>query len=201
MLCGCGSFFSGELAADGDGREPQGKGGSVSRCFGHLVYVKSAGWQCTIKVSSCLVAAGEKRGFFVGGTEDSGLTVRFNELRGGIGSGSGGMESSIAGIEVSPLNVQLPWGLLARNSSTLSWLWLWLAEVQGSGEGFGFCGFVAICESFLREIWGVAFFGVAQVSNPRKFSLRKLYFSPIREGILPRKFPTIWYISSRHGTV
>ena len=28
------------LAADGDGREPQGKGGSVSRCFAHLVYVK-----------------------------------------------------------------------------------------------------------------------------------------------------------------
>ena len=38
LLCGCGSFFSGELAADGDGREPQGKGGSVSRCFAHLVY-------------------------------------------------------------------------------------------------------------------------------------------------------------------
>ena len=71
-----------------------------------------------IKVSSCLVAAGEKRGLFVGGTKDSGLTVCFNELRGGIGGGSGGMESSIAGIEVSPLNVQLPWGLLARNSSS-----------------------------------------------------------------------------------
>ena len=42
------------------------------------------------------------------------------------------MESSIAGIEVSPLNVQLPWGLLlARNSSsTLSWLWLWLVEAE-----------------------------------------------------------------------
>ena len=37
-----------------------------------------------------------KRGFFVGETEDSGLTVRFNELRGGIGGGSGEMESSIA---------------------------------------------------------------------------------------------------------
>ena len=48
MLCDCGSFFSGELAADGDGREPQGKGGSISRCFswaGHLAYVKFAGWQ------------------------------------------------------------------------------------------------------------------------------------------------------------
>ena len=37
------SFF-GELAADGDGKEPQGKGGSVSSCFGDLVYIKSAGW-------------------------------------------------------------------------------------------------------------------------------------------------------------
>ena len=117
--------------------------------------------------SVVMLSAGEKRGFFVRGTEDSGLTVCFSELRGGIGGGSGGMESSIAGIEVSPLNVQLPWGLLARNSSsTLSWLWLWLAEgelpwgllarnfsstlswlllrgscfqnyLQGSGEGFG----------------------------------------------------------------
>ena len=33
LLCGCGSFFSGELAGDGDGREAHGTGGSVSSCF------------------------------------------------------------------------------------------------------------------------------------------------------------------------
>ena len=30
LLCGCGSFFSGELAGDGDGREAHGTGGSIS---------------------------------------------------------------------------------------------------------------------------------------------------------------------------
>ena len=40
-------------------------------------------------------------------------------------------------------------------------------------EGENFCafhGFVAICESFLHEILGVASFGAAKASNLRKFS-------------------------------
>ena len=37
-----------------------------------------------------------------------------------------------------------------------------------------FHGFVAICKSFLHEIWGVASFGAAKASNLRKFSPRKL---------------------------
>ena len=37
-----------------------------------------------------------------------------------------------------------------------------------------FAVFVAICESFLREIWGVAFIGAAQANNPRKFSPSKV---------------------------
>ena len=47
-----------------------------------------------------------------------------------------------------------------------------------------FCGFVAIRESFLCEIWDVAFFGVAQASNLWKLSPWKSYFSPIRESFL-----------------
>ena len=37
-------------------------------------------------------------------------------------------------------------------------------------------GFVAICESFLHEIWSVASFGTAKAGNLRKFSPQKLYF-------------------------
>ena len=37
-----------------------------------------------------------------------------------------------------------------------------------------FRGFVAIRESFLREIWDVAFFGTAQASNLQKFSPSKV---------------------------
>ena len=60
------------------------------------------------------------------------------------------------------------------------------------GENFReFRGFVAICKSFLRKIWGVASFGTAKESNPRKFSPWKLYFSPIRESFLSQKFPAI----------
>ena len=42
---------------------------------------------------------------------------------------------------------------------------------------------------FSAKSGGVASFGAAQASNPRKFS----YFSPIRESFLPRKFPAIRY--------
>ena len=53
------------------------------------------------------------------------------------------------------------------------------------------------CESFLREIWGVASFGAAKESNPRKFSSRKSYFSPISESFLPRNFPATRQPSAR----
>ena len=39
-----------------------------------------------------------------------------------------------------------------------------------------FRSFVAIRESFLCEIWGVASFGVAKASNPWKFSSQRSYF-------------------------
>ena len=52
-----------------------------------------------------------------------------------------------------------------------------------------FHGFVAIRESFLREIGGVVFFDTARASNPQKF-LRKN-----RKSFLPRKFPAIRYVN------
>ena len=51
-----------------------------------------------------------------------------------------------------------------------------------------FCGFMAIRESFLREIWGMASFGTAKANNPQKFSPQKLQ---IHRSFLPRKFPAI----------
>ena len=67
------------------------------------------------------------------------------------------------------------------------------------GENFReFRGFVAIHESFLREIWGMVSFGAAKASNPWKFSLWKTYFSPIHESFLPQKFPAIRYITEWH---
>ena len=53
--------------------------------------------------------------------------------------------------------------------------------------------FVAICVSFLCEIWrcGVLWYGKNEQSA--KVLPRKLYFSPIRESFLPRKFPAIRY--------
>ena len=63
------------------------------------------------------------------------------------------------------------------------------------GEKFRkFCGFVAIRKSFLRKIWGVASFRTAKVSNLRKFSPQKSYFSTIHESFLPRKFPAIRHV-------
>ena len=57
-----------------------------------------------------------------------------------------------------------------------------------------FRSFVAICKSFLCKIWGCGVLWGGKVSNPRKFFLRKSYFSPIRESFRPRKFPAIWYL-------
>ena len=63
-----------------------------------------------------------------------------------------------------------------------------IAENRKLSQILRFCGYT---QKFLREIWGVALFGTAKATNPRKFSPRKTYFSPIRESFLPQKFPTI----------
>ena len=52
-----------------------------------------------------------------------------------------------------------------------------------------FRGFVAICESFLHKIWGVASFGMAKASNPRKFSPRKSYFHQFAKVFSLTSFP------------
>ena len=44
-----------------------------------------------------------------------------------------------------------------------------------------FCGYT---QNFFCKLWGVVSFGKAKVCNPRKFSLRKIVFSPIRESFL-----------------
>ena len=69
-------------------------------------------------------------------------------------------------------------------------------HITFEGEKFcKFCGFVAICESFLREILGRGILGGgAKASNPRKFSSRKLYFSPICDSFLLQKFSGIQYM-------
>ena len=55
-------------------------------------------------------------------------------------------------------------------------------------------------QKFPPRIWGVASFGMAKASNPRKFSSQKSYFSPIRKSFFPWKFPAIRYFSSTtHG--
>ena len=48
---------------------------------------------------------------------------------------------------------------------------------------------MAICKSFLCEIWGVASFGTAKTSNPRKFSPRKLYFHQFAKVFSLKSFP------------
>ena len=45
---------------------------------------------------------------------------------------------------------------------------------------------------FSAKFGGVVSFGAAKVSNPRKFSPQKSYFSPIRESFLPPNFVIIW---------
>ena len=49
---------------------------------------------------------------------------------------------------------------------------------------------------FSVKFGGVVFFGAAKVSNPRKFSLRKIVFSPIRESFLSQKFMLFSTITS-----
>ena len=77
------------------------------------------------------------------------------------------------------------------NDAIASKLYRIAGNFRGRKLSRKFRGFVAMHESFLRKIWGVAFFGAEQASNPQKFSLWKSYFSPIRESFLPQKFPTI----------
>ena len=50
---------------------------------------------------------------------------------------------------------------------------------------------------FSVKFGDVVSFGTAKASNPRKFSPRKWYYSPICESILPRKFPAIRYRGCR----
>ena len=52
-----------------------------------------------------------------------------------------------------------------------------------------FCGY-----SFSPQNLGRGVLWHSKASNPRKFSPRKSYFSPIPESFLPRKFPVIRYI-------
>ena len=44
------------------------------------------------------------------------------------------------------------------------------------------------------QVFSAKFGSMAQ--QKRKFSLRKLYFSPIRESFLPQMFPAIWYFKN-----
>ena len=67
------------------------------------------------------------------------------------------------------------------------------------GENFHeFRGFVAIRESFLREIWGVVSFGVAKASNPRKFSLQKSNYYQFAKVFSLESFPL--YGITKQGT-
>ena len=68
---------------------------------------------------------------------------------------------------------------------SLFWL-LYSGEFSREKTFTKFHGFVAIRKIFLCEIWGRGTFDAAKASNLRKFSPRKLYFSPICESF---KFP------------
>ena len=61
-----------------------------------------------------------------------------------------------------------------------------------------FGGFVAIGESFLHEIWGVASFGVAKSEQSAKVFSAKIELLPICKSFLPRKFPAIRYHKTRY---
>ena len=53
-----------------------------------------------------------------------------------------------------------------------------------------FRGFV-----FMREIWGRGVLWHGKSEQSAKVFLAKIYFSPIRESFLPRKFPAIRYFA------
>jgi len=62
------------------------------------------------------------------------------------------------------------------------------------GENFcKFCSFVAICKSFVREIWRCGILWHSKSEQSAKVFSVKIVFSPICESFLIRKFPTVWY--------
>ena len=64
-------------------------------------------------------------------------------------------------------------------------------RIAGNFTNFAVLGLFA--KVFSAKFGGVVSFGTVKASNPQKFSLRKSYFSPIRESFLLRKFTAIRY--------
>jgi len=60
-------------------------------------------------------------------------------------------------------------------------------------------GFVAICESFLHEIWGRGGLSRGKSEQSVKVFSAKIIFSPIHNKFLPRKFPAIRYHPTTTG--
>ena len=68
-------------------------------------------------------------------------------------------------------------------------LYLWYSNYRIAENFREFRGFVAIHESFLHDIWGVASFGAGKASNPQKFSPRKSYFHQFAKVFSLESFP------------
>ena len=84
--------------------------------------------------------------------------------------------------------------------STLTTISIQLYRIQWETfEGENFHDFVAIHKSFLHEIWGVAFFGAAKVSNLQKFSPRNRIFHQFANVFFLESFPLygIWHCVKR----
>ena len=62
-----------------------------------------------------------------------------------------------------------------------------------------FCGFVAICKSFLCEIWGHGILWHGTSEQSVKVFSTKSYFSPICKSFLPQKFPAIQQLMIMKG--
>ena len=70
------------------------------------------------------------------------------------------------------------------------------------GENFCKFFFFSYSQNFSTQNWATWCLLVATLaSNPRKFSLRKSYFPPIRERLFPQKFPVIWYMEAEVGSI
>ena len=80
----------------------------------------------------------------------------------------------------------------------IAWEWAYASLLLYSGKLFRektFVNFAVLwlfVKVFSAKFWGVASFGAAKVSNLQKFSPRKLYFSPLHESFLPRKYEWLW---------
>ena len=61
-------------------------------------------------------------------------------------------------------------------------------------RGYHFAVLWLFAKVFSAKIGGVASFGAAKASNPRKFSPLQLYFPSICISFLSRKFPAIRYV-------